>query len=182
MRHGEIKSVFLIRLRNRVNEQVESTVSMIIHEFHKILFTQKMLLVILLLILIQFLTYEPKHISISDLDEWYYKQYMDYLEGEVTEEKLQALKKGVMDEGEKLKPARVILLKSSGRESRLEVELKEGKNREIRRLFLALGHEVTMLKRIAYGDLKLEKLSSGEFRKLSDDEVRACLWAKAPKK
>jgi 23S rRNA pseudouridine2605 synthase len=109
------------------------------------------------------------------------RTYIVEVRGEVTDAKLKALQKGVIDEGEKLKPSRVKLLKASGRESRLEVELKEGKNREIRRLFLALGHEVTMLKRIAYGNLKLEKLSSGEFKKLSDDEVRACLWAKAPK-
>ena len=92
-RHGEIRSGFLCRMKNKFNEQVEATVSIIIHEFHKILITQKMLLALLLLILIQFLTYEPKHISISDLDEWYYKQYMDYLEGEVTEEKLTYLNK-----------------------------------------------------------------------------------------
>ena len=110
------------------------------------------------------------------------RSYIVEVRGEITDEKLESLKKGIIDEGEKLKPAHVRLLKASGRESRLEVELKEGKNREIRRLFMALGHEVTMLKRISYGSLELGSLKSGEYRVLSDDEVRTCLWAKAPKK
>lgn len=108
--------------------------------------------------------------------------YIVEVRGEVTSKELALAEKGVRDEGETLKASRVKLLKSSGRESRLEVELKEGKNREIRRMFLALGHEVTGLKRISFGGLELGDLASGQFRKLTDEEVTACLRAKLPKK
>jgi 23S rRNA pseudouridine2605 synthase len=66
----------------------------------------------------------------------------------------------------------VILRKASGRESHLTVRLSEGKNREIRRLFEAIGHEVTRLKRVAFGGLELGELAPGEFRELSAPELR----------
>jgi 16S rRNA U516 pseudouridylate synthase RsuA-like enzyme len=49
--------------------------------------------------------------------------------------------------------------------------LSEGKNREIRRLFLSVGNEVTRLKRIAFGALKLGDLPAGETRELTREEV-----------
>lgn len=110
------------------------------------------------------------------------RTYIVEVRGEVTDAKLALIKKGVIDEGELLQPSRVKLLKASGRESRLEVELKEGKNREIRRMFLSMGHEVTALKRICFGKLLLGDLTSGQFRKLTDEEVTACLSVTGPKK
>jgi 23S rRNA pseudouridine2605 synthase len=97
--------------------------------------------------------------------------YRVSVRGEVSEETLAKLKLGVRDEGEWLKPSSVELHKASGRESHLMVELREGKNREIRRLFLAFGHEVSQLKRVQYGELKLGELASGKFRELAREEV-----------
>lgn len=65
----------------------------------------------------------------------------------------------------------VVLRKASGRESHLTVELREGKNREVRRMFAALGHEVTRLKRIAFGGLSLGDLQPGAWRELTRVEV-----------
>jgi 23S rRNA pseudouridine2605 synthase len=64
-----------------------------------------------------------------------------------------------------------IIRKASSRESHLTVELREGKNREVRRLFGAIGHEVTRLKRVQFGGLALGALGPGEWRELSRDEV-----------
>ena len=65
------------------------------------------------------------------------------------------------------------ILKRSKRETHLIVELTEGNNREIRRMFEAIGHEVTRLKRIAFGGLELGDLQPGRWREVSREECRA---------
>jgi 23S rRNA pseudouridine2605 synthase len=70
-------------------------------------------------------------------------------------------------------PATVTVLKRSTRETHLIVELTEGKNREIRRMFEAIGHEVTRLKRIAFGGLELGNLRPGQWREVSRKECGA---------
>lgn len=97
--------------------------------------------------------------------------YIVEVRGEVDELALERLRAGVTVEGERLCPSRVELQKASGRESRLLVELREGKNREIRRLFEAVGHAVTRLKRISYGGLQLGDLPVGKIRELSREEI-----------
>lgn len=61
--------------------------------------------------------------------------------------------------------------KRSSRETHLLVELTEGKNREIRRLCQAMGHEVTALKRVAFGALELGNLQPGEWREVTKEEI-----------
>ena len=99
------------------------------------------------------------------------RTYVVTVAGELTEAELAKAAAGIMDGGELLKPAGIALRKVSGRESHLTVELTEGKNREIRRLFEALGHEVTHLKRVAYGPLQLGALEPGQFRRLTREEL-----------
>ena len=82
---------------------------------------------------------------------------------------------GVVEEGERLQCHSVKIQKSSGRESHLEVVLVQGENREIRRLFKALGHEVTRLRRIQYGLFKLEELPPGAWREIPIADVRKTL-------
>jgi 23S rRNA pseudouridine2605 synthase len=72
-----------------------------------------------------------------------------------------------------LPAARVTLRKSSGRESHLTVELDEGKNRQVRRMFAAIGHEVTRLKRVRLGGLELGALEPGMWREVTRSELRA---------
>jgi len=59
----------------------------------------------------------------------------------------------------------------------LTVELREGKNREVRRLFDAIGHEATRLKRVALGGLDLARLPPGGCREVSREELRAAFPA-----
>lgn len=99
------------------------------------------------------------------------RTYAVTVAGLVTEAELKKAAGGIMDDGELLKPALITLRKGSGRETHLIVELKEGKNREIRRLFAAVGHEVTRLKRVSFGTFKLGDLLPGEFRRLSKGET-----------
>ena len=99
--------------------------------------------------------------------------YAVVIKGNFTQEKLLISAKGIWDKGEFLKPAKIILRKASNKESHLIVELTEGKNREIRRLFKALGHEVIQLKRVALGSLNLEGINPGQFRYLKPEEIKA---------
>jgi 23S rRNA pseudouridine2605 synthase len=79
---------------------------------------------------------------------------------------------GVNDRGERLQAKEVHLRKSSERESHALVVLTEGKNREVRRLFEAVRHEVTSLARVRFGGLTLGTLPSGQWRELTVEDVR----------
>jgi len=100
------------------------------------------------------------------------RTYLVIVEGRVTEENVRQLKTGLKDKGELLRAEEVSLRKISGRESHLTVILTEGKNREIRRMLKAIGHEVTHLKRVAFGGLSLGALQPGDYRELSPVEMK----------
>lgn len=103
------------------------------------------------------------------------RTYLVSVRGEFTEDQAKEATIGVVEEGERLQCHSVKIQKSSGRESHLEVVLVQGKNREIRRLFKALGHEVTRLRRIQYGPFKLEELAPGAWREIPIADVRKTL-------
>ena len=77
------------------------------------------------------------------------------------------------DDLPELAASRVTLQKASSRESHLIVELREGKNRQVRRMFEGINHEVTRLKRISLGGLELSALEPGQSREVSAAEIRA---------
>jgi 23S rRNA pseudouridine2605 synthase len=93
--------------------------------------------------------------------------------GEVSDEDAVRLMTGVDSEGERLAAHQVAVRKRSRRESHLVVGLHEGRNRELRRLFDAIGHEVTRLRRVAFGGLDLGTLAPGRWREVSAEEARA---------
>jgi 23S rRNA pseudouridine2605 synthase len=97
--------------------------------------------------------------------------YLVTVRGRVTGEDVNRLMRGIVAGRERLHASRAIVRKASGRESHLTVELRQGKNREVRRLFEAIGHEVTGLKRVRFGGLELGGLAPGRWRELSRDEV-----------
>jgi 23S rRNA pseudouridine2605 synthase len=99
--------------------------------------------------------------------------YLVAVRGRWDEGKSLLVKEGVVDAEEVLSAAEVVVRKVSGRESLLVVTLVEGKNREVRRLMKAAGHEVTRLKRVAFGGLDLGDLPAGRCRELSFTELSA---------
>lgn len=103
------------------------------------------------------------------------RTYLVTVRGAFTESQAAEAVAGMVDGGERLQCHTVKIQKSSSRESHLEVVLIQGKNREIRRLFKALGHEVTRLRRIQYGPFKLEDLPSGAWREIPIEDVRKSL-------
>jgi len=94
------------------------------------------------------------------------RRYAVTARGEVTDEACARLTAGVGP----LRASGVTVRKRSRRETHLIVELTEGKNREIRRLFDAIERPVTRLLRVAYGAIELGTLQPGEWREVSRDE------------
>ena len=103
------------------------------------------------------------------------RTYLVTVRGAFTESRTKEAVVGIVHGGERLQCHTVKVQKSSGRESHLEVVLIQGRNREIRRLFKALGNEVTRLRRVQYGPFKLENLSPGAWREIPIEDVRKSL-------
>ena len=103
--------------------------------------------------------------------------YLVTARGEVTDDEADHLTRGVMSRGERIAAADVTVRKRSKRETHLTLTLTEGKNREIRRLFEAIDHPVTQLRRVQFGGLELGKLAPGKWRRITDDELRAAFPA-----
>ncbi|MBF0122395.1 MAG: rRNA pseudouridine synthase [Candidatus Omnitrophica bacterium] len=101
------------------------------------------------------------------------RTYVVTIEGQLLDAELEQIVNGIMDEGELLKPSKLTLKKASRKESHFLVELTEGKNRELRRIFSFFGHRVRRLKRIAFGPLELGDLEPGTFRPLTESEITA---------
>ncbi|MFO1023201.1 MAG: pseudouridine synthase [Planctomycetales bacterium] len=100
------------------------------------------------------------------------KIYRVLVAGFPTEEELRSLKTGHDFSEGTFRVSTVKDIKTVGQSTLLEIMLKEGKNREIRRLLARIGHKVMRLERIAFGPLRLGRLRLGEFRQLTPDEVR----------
>jgi 23S rRNA pseudouridine2605 synthase len=103
------------------------------------------------------------------------RTYLVSVRGAFTEAQAADAVAGVVEGGERLQCHSVKIQKKSGRESHLEVVLTEGKNRELRRLFKALGNEVTRLRRIQYGPFNLGDLQPGAWREIPIKDVRKAL-------
>lgn len=103
------------------------------------------------------------------------KIYRATIEGRVESTMLQKFLAGVEDKGELLKAARARLISANNSHSVVELELAEGRNREIRRLFESQGLEVARLQRIQIGRIKLGELPVGKWRTLTEPEIKSLL-------
>ena len=108
---------------------------------------------------------------LTDPDNKIPRVYTVTVKGLITEDEIKRLSEGIEDKGQLLKASSIALRKASQKESHLVVELTVGKNREIRRMFEALGSEVTALKRIAFGKLKLGELVPGSFKEITRKDI-----------
>lgn len=103
------------------------------------------------------------------------KLYEVMVEGRVEPEQLLPLTRGIMDEGERLKAQRARLLSATKSRSIIEVEMTEGKNREVRRMCAAIGLMVEQLRRTQVGKIKLGDLRPGRWRTLTETEIKTLL-------
>ncbi|MCT4620010.1 MAG: rRNA pseudouridine synthase [Marinisporobacter sp.] len=101
------------------------------------------------------------------------KTYYAHIEGRVDDKDQIAFKKGVtLDDGYKTLPAELNIMKSD-EISEIELTIYEGKFHQVKRMFESVGKKVTYLKRIAMGDLKLDKdLELGEYKELTEEELK----------
>jgi 23S rRNA pseudouridine2605 synthase len=100
------------------------------------------------------------------------KTYHVQVAGRPAREDIEQLLKGVWLSDGHVRARRVRRLKSQGESTWLEIVLNEGKNREIRRMLARLGHKVLVLRRIAIGPVRLDKLRRGKARRLKVEELQ----------
>ncbi|MEO2019132.1 MAG: pseudouridine synthase [Fuerstiella sp.] len=101
------------------------------------------------------------------------RRYRAQVVGIPTPEVIAELEKGMHFSDGFFKFQSIKLMKRKGRSTFLELELREGKNREIRRLLARSGHKVINLERIAFGPLRIGFLAVGQCRELRPEEVRS---------
>ncbi|MBO4384152.1 MAG: rRNA pseudouridine synthase [Clostridia bacterium] len=103
------------------------------------------------------------------------KTYRVFCSGEVTKEETEALRNGVeLDDGITA-PAEVKIVKSYPSKSLIEITIREGRNRQVRRMLEKVGHTTLRLCRISIGNVKLGGLKPGERRILSAPEIDGLL-------
>jgi pseudouridine synthase len=103
------------------------------------------------------------------------KTYRVTVEGRCDVSVCSKLVNGIEDAGELLKADRARMVSANNTQSVIEVELSEGRNRELRRLFEGLGFEVAQLQRIQIGRIKLGELPPGKWRTLTEPEIKSLL-------
>ncbi|WP_298866032.1 pseudouridine synthase [uncultured Gimesia sp.] len=92
--------------------------------------------------------------------------------GNPTREKLDELRKGVRFKEGVFRVSGLKYLRKQGKSTFLELTLHEGQNREIRRMMARIGHKVIQLIRVRFGPLNIGKLKSGEYKRLTDWELK----------
>ena len=100
-----------------------------------------------------------------------YKTYVAMVSGVVSDARLARLRKGVDIGGFITSPAKVRVIKQNQRSTVVEISIREGKNRQVRKMFKAVGNTVIELERIAIGDVRLGHMQQGHYRKLTRREI-----------
>src|SRR5690606_14534649 len=107
------------------------------------------------------------------------RTYEVEVEGVPDDRDLDRLRRGVEIDGRRTRPAEVRLLGVSesrrGPRARLELTLREGRNRQVRKMCDAIAHPVNELRRTRIGPITDKRLKPGQIRELRDDEIRALL-------
>ncbi len=110
------------------------------------------------------ITHPSRHVS---------KTYRVTIDGKVSEEQIMRLSSGVeLDDGKITLPCSVEVLVDESERTVLRITIKQGLNRQIRRMCAAVGLQVGRLRRTAIGGVKLGMLKTGEWRDLTKEELR----------
>ena len=100
-----------------------------------------------------------------------YKTYRALVSGILSNERAARLRRGVDIGGFVTSPAKVKIIKGTQHSTLVEIAIHEGKNRQVRKMFAAVGNPVQELERVAIGDIRLGHLKPGHYRKLTREEI-----------
>jgi 23S rRNA pseudouridine2605 synthase len=101
------------------------------------------------------------------------RTYKVIVEGSISDKSVERLEKGVILDDGPTNPTRVRIIETQQGRSVVRITIFEGRSREIRRMFEAVGHRTLKLIRIGYGNLDLGDLKVGKYRHLKNVEVKA---------
>ncbi|MEE5992755.1 MAG: pseudouridine synthase [Oscillospiraceae bacterium] len=101
------------------------------------------------------------------------KTYRVTVHSAVTDEQIAQMAGGILLDGKKTLPANIVVLNNEPERAVMQITIKEGRNRQIRRMCEAVGLEVARLRRTAIGPLKLGMLKPSTWRDLKPEELRA---------
>lgn len=101
-----------------------------------------------------------------------YKTYLVEARGNINLTTLNRLKRGIMLDNKMTLPAKAKILLADEHHTVLHFAIKEGRNRQVRRMFDSVGHSVINLKRIMLGELTLDGLEIGDYRPLTKKEIK----------
>lgn len=99
------------------------------------------------------------------------KTYLARVEGTMSEKDLNRIRSGIELDGALTKKCKAHIVETNKAYTKIHITITEGKNRQIRRMFEAVGRNVDFLKRIKIGELTLRGLDRGEVRSLNDEEI-----------
>ena len=99
------------------------------------------------------------------------KTYIASIEGEISNEEVKQISKGVDIGGYITQPCTVFVKDKDDKFTRLEITITEGKNHQVKKMFEAVGKNVVFLKRVSIGEIKLGGLARGEYKVLTTKEI-----------
>ena len=99
------------------------------------------------------------------------KTYLVRIEGTMTEKDLNPIRSGVELDGVLTKKCKAHIVETDKTYTKVHITITEGRNRQVRRMFEAIGRSVSFLKRVSIGRLKLTGLDRGEVRSLTEQEI-----------
>ena len=99
------------------------------------------------------------------------KAYLTKVSNAVSDEEIRKLRKGVIIDHRMTSPAAVKLIRHDMFSTDLLITIHEGRNRQVRKMIEAIGHQVVRLKRVRFGPLQLDDLPSGMWRRLTEEEL-----------
>ena len=99
------------------------------------------------------------------------KTYMAKIEGTLTEKDLNPIRSGIELDGVMTKKCKAHIVETNKAYTKVHITITEGKNRQVRRMFEAIGRNVELLRRVSIGQLKLTGLDRGKTRPLTEQEI-----------